>query len=732
MITFGDLYVKLVKDYKLSGVLRTNLSNILRSHYDLDFISRDEMIEALCALLSIKDGVTKQKFIANLPTSVKIDEAFNGTKAKIKFDFVKGEDDFPNGEDTVSGEGFTISNIRYKKGGTTNQFEHYLADYHSAGEDTEEEVIKKCTAELEKVHPVDFVEVLRIEDTDESLRMIIEGSTDRLNEIANVFSYLEDEGHIEIKGGVATMTDKTDLESINDDLKNEMGFDSDYFKSEEEFKSECEKMAKLLKMVNEGKEKTDDEKYEELAQFLEDEGIIGYTGRIHNIMTGQHDKFKPKDLDKFLEDPDGDGFGIFGYTRAIRSIYEDKKKFGKKPEDKDVPKEFDEDWVLAKMKTFGWVDIGHRIPDFMESDYYSGTQDNKKFVEEFHQYIYDEQFGYLQIGNDLDEKKSIVDVDKKKGTMHNILGLKPSAKISDHFKNGKELAQALYDKISRKQAQSLLNYAANINHNADPIFRKASTVLKGMYENKNTNMKEAVDRHGKKLVAAKFYIDEKSYDGWHDPKQKWNGFATPMFDKETTLQILKDCECPYKEDDEKIEAVLDTGNDSSTSEYDDLRAGEIAVDGEKIMVYSPGSHSWSWIEDTNESVKFKKYTNLQVFERAIRHSGLGHIDEVAETPAITSYRINGLIIGEWDDSTNTGKIYEKKYNKIVDFVSEIGQKVKKKLDQISDDDSAAWAAATVITRLEGFVEKLKGDNWREWFNNTPSSKLKAFEDKEGR
>jgi hypothetical protein len=74
--------------------------------------------------------------------------------------------------------------------------------------------------------------------------------------------------------------------------------------------------------------KDEGSKKNELREFLEYEGILGYTNRIHEIMMGRDDEFKPTELGEYLSDPDGDGFGIFGYTRAIREIYEDNYEKG--------------------------------------------------------------------------------------------------------------------------------------------------------------------------------------------------------------------------------------------------------------------------------------------------------------------------------------------------------------------------------------------------------------------
>lgn len=79
-------------------------------------------------------------------------------------------------------------------------------------------------------------------------------------------------------------------------------------------------------------------------------------------------------------------------------------------------------------------------------------------------------------------EKSIVDADKHKGTMHKLLGIPEKDKVSDHFHTGAELAKALHGKASRQKLQSLLNYAANINGDSDPLFRNASGELKKLYK----------------------------------------------------------------------------------------------------------------------------------------------------------------------------------------------------------------------------------------------------------
>ena len=64
--------------------------------------------------------------------------------------------------------------------------------------------------------------------------------------------------------------------------------------------------------------KEDSEYKSELADYLEDNQIYGYTDRIHNIMTGPDEADALERLEDYLKEE-----GIYGYTRAIESIYAD-------------------------------------------------------------------------------------------------------------------------------------------------------------------------------------------------------------------------------------------------------------------------------------------------------------------------------------------------------------------------------------------------------------------------
>lgn len=64
--------------------------------------------------------------------------------------------------------------------------------------------------------------------------------------------------------------------------------------------------------------KTEDDYKSELADYLEDNQIYGYTRRIHDIMTGPDEAENVDELVRFLEDNQ-----IYGYNRRIEAIYAD-------------------------------------------------------------------------------------------------------------------------------------------------------------------------------------------------------------------------------------------------------------------------------------------------------------------------------------------------------------------------------------------------------------------------
>ena len=120
--------------------------------------------------------------------------------------------------------------------------------------------------------------------------------------------------------------------------------------------------------------KTDDEYKSELADYLEDNQIYGYTNRIHNIMTGPDEDQSIQDLADFLQDNQ-----IYGYNKAIESIYADY------PYDQHYMNQPDEDGDLEE-----GMDEGYDEDKIAKYEQYTYTLDGKVVEPEiafFNNYI---------------------------------------------------------------------------------------------------------------------------------------------------------------------------------------------------------------------------------------------------------------------------------------------------------------------------------------------------------
>lgn len=100
--------------------------------------------------------------------------------------------------------------------------------------------------------------------------------------------------------------------------------------------------------------------------------------------------------------------------------------------------------------------------------------------------------------------------------------------------------------------------------------------------------------------------DEKYYPGFHIPAERWNGWATPVFEKETALKILKEYGYPYKEVGENIE--FDTsgyeGQPEEEKEIEVFKPHIITINGKEKTVYGIGSYYWVWDEKHDDEDEF--------------------------------------------------------------------------------------------------------------------------------
>lgn len=77
------------------------------------------------------------------------------------------------------------------------------------------------------------------------------------------------------------------------------------------------------------------------------------------------------------------------------------------------------------------------------------------------------------------------------------------------------------------------------------------------------------------------------YKGYHNPSQRWNGWATPEFTKEVAEKILQDGNYKYRFDNDKLFAILD-------EDYGEEEIGMRETEFGKL--YGVGSYYWIWDE----------------------------------------------------------------------------------------------------------------------------------------
>jgi len=104
-------------------------------------------------------------------------------------------------------------------------------------------------------------------------------------------------------------------------------------------------------------------------------------------------------------------------------------------------------------------------------------------------------------------------------------------------------------------------------------------------------------------VADEFTTDDKKYyPGYHVPSERWNGWATPLFEKDTAIQILKDFGYPHEIHGPNIEFDPNWYSDQPEEEKEMAVQVpiEISVNGKKKIVYSIGSYYWVWDEKNKD------------------------------------------------------------------------------------------------------------------------------------
>lgn len=105
------------------------------------------------------------------------------------------------------------------------------------------------------------------------------------------------------------------------------------------------------------------------------------------------------------------------------------------------------------------------------------------------------------------------------------------------------------------------------------------------------------------MERALFTIDgETDFEGWHDPTERWNGFACPRFPLDTVARIAEWLRAENARGEAQEEIVVD-GDRVVVRWLDGEDEGEgealapVLVDGTPL--YPVGSYGWTWtvVED---------------------------------------------------------------------------------------------------------------------------------------
>lgn len=109
-------------------------------------------------------------------------------------------------------------------------------------------------------------------------------------------------------------------------------------------------------------------------------------------------------------------------------------------------------------------------------------------------------------------------------------------------------------------------------------------------------------------VKGLFAIDgtstEDVFDGWHDPGSRWNGFATPSFERAQAERVIAWVARSYADyDPENVPTTFAWDSDvlvQSDHEYDDGTSDEHIqrIEPDRHGRYPIGAYSWTWQEIT--------------------------------------------------------------------------------------------------------------------------------------
>lgn len=161
-------------------------------------------------------------------------------------------------------------------------------------------------------------------------------------------------------------------------------------------------------------------------------------------------------------------------------------------------------------------------------------------------------------------KQTVSKVQPEEGKMHKILGLSAGEKITDHYKSGKALYDALMDKVGdKKKVKSMLAYAANINSGQD-VFDKALKV-EGKKVNPWAICTASVGRDGKDKYE-RCVMDVKKKQGMKESLTEEDEEELSNSKRPLEFPELKDLAGKYNYTKEELSRIVNA-LESSASQY---------------------------------------------------------------------------------------------------------------------------------------------------------------------
>lgn len=322
---------------------------------------------------------------------------------------------------------------------------------------------------------------------------------------------------------------------------------------------------------------------------------------------------------------------------------------------------------------------------------------------------------------------------KKETVSEKKVHVKKAAK--DNVVDAKDFMQKMSDQVAEfnkgRSASSLSNDAKKT---ANKPGKHKSAEGKIYYEHRpdhtDIEPKNGLAEGGKvksELTPGLFTITgDKSYPGWHDPNKKWNGFATPVFDKKTAIKILEDSveydknlkkESGHPKDSifefkEEKDALFYKQPEFTDEGWVEVKPLNIFVDDKKIVAYPLGSYEWVW-EEADNYASGGTIDHKQVKELAIAFSNELRKDISAENMTEINRRNK---TPEYVGACATHDFIDANQSMLDVFKPVTGHEFvfyngdEPETEKQFDADSALWDAAWSLARRNDFdVEKINAD-----------------------